>query len=367
MAKDTAPENGTKRKNRAISVRENEELREKVRELEETLDAIRSGEVDAIVVAKGDGQQIYTLEGADHPYRVLVENIREGALTLSRTGMILYANTRFAEMVKQPADKVVGTSIIDYICPEYQAEMEEALREIMKKACRSRSGSRQEKGSLPVIISMNPLDHGDDTKISVVLTDRRKDEDRIMMQARMLDAVGDAVIAADTNNRIIYWNDAATKTYGWETEEAIGRDLIDVATPEISQKDAREIAARLKKGETWTGEYIVKHRDGHEFPIYASDAPVFDDDGKLIAIIGASHDISERKQAEEGTEAEARGSQRCVRRDHRNAGRTPPECRGADEPRGGAQRCPRRKRDPALRDPPPGQEQPDRIHLAAQP
>ena len=82
------------------------------------------------------------------------------------------------------------------------------------------------------MISMNPLDHGDDTKISVVLTDRRKDEDRIMLQARMLDAVGDAVIAADTNYKIIYWNDAATKTYGWKMEEAIGRDLIDVATPE---------------------------------------------------------------------------------------------------------------------------------------
>ena len=146
---------------------------------------------------------------------------------------------------------------------------------------------------------MNPLDHGDDTKISVVVTDRRKDEDRIMLQARMLDAVGDAVIAADTNNKIIYWNDAATKTYGWKTEEAIGRDLIDVATPEISKKDAREIAARLRKGDTWTGEYVVRHRDGHEFPIYASDAPVFDDDGRLIAIIGASHDITERKKAEE--------------------------------------------------------------------
>jgi PAS domain S-box-containing protein len=297
MTKDTIMENSTKRQKPDL-IKENAELREKVRELEETLDAIRSGEVDAIIVSKGDGQQIYTLEGADTPYRVLVENIREGALTLSCAGMILYANTRFAEMVKQPADKVVGTSIIDYICPEYQADVREALREIMKKTCRSSVRIKQEKGSLPVMISMNPLDHGIDTKISVVLTDRRKDEDRIMLQARMLDAVGDAVIAADINNRIIYWNEAATKTYGWETEEAIGRDLIDVATPEISKKDAREIAARLKKGDTWTGEYVVRHRDGHEFPIYASDAPVFDDDGTLIAVIGASHDISERKKSE---------------------------------------------------------------------
>ena len=279
--------------------KENEELRGKVRELEDTLDAIRSGEVDAIVVSKGDARQVYTLEGADQPYRVLVENIREGALTLSRTGMILYANTRFAEMAKVPPDKVPGTSILDYVCPEYQAAMEEALTQIPEQACRTRVRIRQGKGSLPVLISMNPLDHIGDTKISVVITDRRKDEDRIRMQARMLDAVGDAVIAADTKNKVIYWNNAAARTYGWTAEEAIGKDLVEVATPEISQAEAREIVKKLKNGETWTGEYMVRHRDGHEFPIYASDAPVLDDDGTLIAIIGASHDITARKQAEE--------------------------------------------------------------------
>ena len=84
--------------------------------------------MDAIVVAKGRCPAGSTRsKGPTSPYRVLVENIREGALTLSRTGMILYTNTRFAEMVKVPPDKVPGTSILDYVCPEYQAEMEEAL------------------------------------------------------------------------------------------------------------------------------------------------------------------------------------------------------------------------------------------------
>ena len=300
MAKLPANKNSTARTSASALRRENEELREKVRELEDTLDAIRSGEVDAIIVSKGDARQVYTLEGADKPYRVLVENIREGALTISRSGMILYGNTRFAEMVKQPADKVVGTSLVDHVCPESRAGMEEALRKIETRSCRSRVRIRQgEKGSLPVLISMNILDHGEDAKISVVLTDRRKDEDRIVLQARMLDAVGDAVIAADTKNRIIYWNDAATRTYGWTPAEAIGRDLVGVVTPGISNKQAREIAALIAKGESWTGEYVVRHRDGHEFPIYANDAPVFDDEGKLIAIIGASHDISGQKKTED--------------------------------------------------------------------
>ena len=298
MAKDSGAKNGTKNENESLRT-ELAELRNKVRELEETLDAIHSGEVDAIIVTDSDGSKVFTLEGADHPYRALVENIREGALTLSRTGTILYTNRQFAEMTDLPADTVVGMPFLDLVCPDYHLRMERALKEILMKPCRSRVRIQRGKGSLPVTISMNPLTADEDTKISVVVTDRRKDEERLQMQASMLDAVGDAVIAADTHNKIIYWNDAATRTYGWTPKEVIGHDNNEIATPKIPHEGAREIADRLKKGETCSGEYMVKHRDGHEFPVYASNAPIFDGNGKLIAIIGVSHDISQRKRLDD--------------------------------------------------------------------
>ncbi|MCX6689228.1 MAG: PAS domain S-box protein, partial [Methanoregula sp.] len=278
--------------------KEVENLHWKVRELEETLDAIRSGEVDAIIVSKGDTRQVYTLDGADHPYQALVENIQEGALTLSRAGMILYSNTRFAEMVQLSPDKVPGTSIFDYVCPEHCTEIEEAMCEIVKKACRIYVRIRQGAGFLPVLISMNPVSSEEDTKISVVVTDRRKDEDRIQLQAWMLNAVGDAVITVDTDHKIIFWNEAATKTYGWRPEEVIGHNAVEVGVPELAKKDARKISAQLDRGEIWSGEYRVRHRDGHEFPVQVINSPLFDDDGNLIAIIGASHDITDRKKIE---------------------------------------------------------------------
>jgi PAS domain S-box-containing protein len=274
------------------------DLREKVRELEETLDAIRSGEVDAIVVSKGDVHKVYTLEGADHPYQALIENIREGALTLSRTGMILYTNTQFADMVQIPPDKVPGTSILDHIAPDNIPEIEGAMREITKRACRIRIRIRQGSLSIPVIISMNALTPDEDTKISVVVTDRRKDDAQLRLQSWMLDAVGDAVIATDTDEKVIYWNAAATKTYGWKPDEVLGHTFADVVIPDIPKDEAREIAARFLNGETWAGEYFIRHRDGHMFPVYTHDAPVFDDNGRLIAIIRASHDISERRRVE---------------------------------------------------------------------
>ncbi len=275
------------------------ELREKVRELEDTLEAIRSGEVDAIVVSKDDVQQVYTLEGSDHPYRALIDNIREGALTLSRAGMILFSNARFEEMVQLSSDKVLGTSIFDHVCPEFQTEIKEAVKGIVKNACRARIRIRQDSSSLPVLISMSALTSDEDTKISVVITDRRKDEERLRFQARLLDAVGDAVIAIDTDHKIIFWNEGATRTYGWKQEEAIGRSTADLTVPEVSKEAAQQIIAQVNRGEMWSGEYRVRHRDGHEFFVHVTDSPLFGEDGNLIAIIGISHDISEQKRADD--------------------------------------------------------------------
>jgi PAS domain S-box-containing protein len=91
-----------------------EELISRLREAEETLEAIRTGAVDAVVIAGSRGQQVYTLENADRPYRVLVEQMQEGAITLSETGIILYCNVRFATLVASPHDSIVGQPFTRY-------------------------------------------------------------------------------------------------------------------------------------------------------------------------------------------------------------------------------------------------------------
>src|SRR5688500_8336582 len=76
-----------------------EELRRRLREAEDTITAIREGHVEALVVTAPDGERIYTLRTADQPYRLMVEQMREGALTLAADGTILYCNQRFAELM----------------------------------------------------------------------------------------------------------------------------------------------------------------------------------------------------------------------------------------------------------------------------
>src|SRR5436305_11267667 len=88
-------------------LRENEELRRRLEEAEETLRAIRAGEVDAVVVESGS-EQVFTLETADRPYRLLVEQMPQGAATLTPEGQILYCNRHFADLLGRPLEALLG-------------------------------------------------------------------------------------------------------------------------------------------------------------------------------------------------------------------------------------------------------------------
>jgi len=109
-------------------VAENEELRGRLDEAEEILRVIRSGEGDALVVSGVGGEQLFTLKGADHSYRMLIDDMSEGALTMTAEGVILYANRRFAEMLRMPLEKVIGSTIHTWIAPESQRIFQSLLR-----------------------------------------------------------------------------------------------------------------------------------------------------------------------------------------------------------------------------------------------
>ena len=88
-----------------------EDVRMRLEEAEETLRAIRSGEVDGLVVSGPDGDQIYSLRGAEHPYRVFVEEMSEGAVTVTADGLILFCNRHFAELLNVSVEAMIGQSI----------------------------------------------------------------------------------------------------------------------------------------------------------------------------------------------------------------------------------------------------------------
>lgn len=129
--------------------------------------------------------------------------------------------------------------------------------------------------------------------------ERRRSEAAIAFQAHLLDSVEQAVIASDIDGSIIYWNRFAERLYGWTAAEARGRNVVELVPATAVKGEAAEIMDLLRQGKSWTGEFLVQHRDGATFPTLVIDSPIYDDQGQVSGIVGVSSDITDRKQAEE--------------------------------------------------------------------
>jgi PAS domain S-box-containing protein len=86
-------------------------LKLKLQEAEDTLNAIRHGSVDALVVKSNEEQRVFTLESADYTYRILIESMNQGALTVSKQGTILYSNKQISIMLNRPLEHIIGSPL----------------------------------------------------------------------------------------------------------------------------------------------------------------------------------------------------------------------------------------------------------------
>ncbi|MHC1730535.1 MAG: PAS domain S-box protein [Bacteroidales bacterium] len=106
---------------------ENEELKSRLVETEEALAAIRGGEVDAIIVPGMRGEQVYSISSAETPYRTFIEEMDEGAVTLTEEGLVIYCNQRFANLVNEPIERVIGSYFKRFIVPADRPNFDKLL------------------------------------------------------------------------------------------------------------------------------------------------------------------------------------------------------------------------------------------------
>ena len=158
----------------AALVRRIRELEERLQDSEDTLDAIRRGEVDALVVGHAvEEHRVFTLESADRPYRVLIEQIQEGALTLGEDGAVLYCNQRLAEMLGVRQERVTGQLLRPWVLPDdldaYGRLLDAARRDAVRGELTLLAADGRE---VPVYISLSALRDGDGLALLCgVLTD----------------------------------------------------------------------------------------------------------------------------------------------------------------------------------------------------
>ncbi len=149
---------GRRRSSRPKPSRELTALRARLLEAEETLHAIQRGGVDALVVEGIHGPRVYTLEGAERAYRVLIESMNEGALTLSLGTVILYANHAFAKVVKRPLEQVMGYSFQRLLSVADKAALQAVLKRVPRSGSRLHVSLHTGDGShVPVQLSLRRL------------------------------------------------------------------------------------------------------------------------------------------------------------------------------------------------------------------
>jgi PAS domain S-box-containing protein len=172
--------------------RELDDTRLRLAEAEETLNAIRNGEVDGLVVAGVAGQQVFTLQGAQEPYRLLIEQMSEGALTLSRDGVILYANQPFAKMLQMPPGRIIGVALRDLIDPADHPALADLLEAALSRHTSEDVSARTADGTVILLrLGVSRLQLGEESLLCAVATDstlQRKREADIRHLSENLEA-----------------------------------------------------------------------------------------------------------------------------------------------------------------------------------
>ena len=109
------------------------------------------------------------------------------------------------------------------------------------------------------------------------LSESKRAEADNVFKAKLLNTIGQAIIATDVKGIIYYWNKAAEKIYGWTAAEAIGKNVVELTPAQQSKEQGDEIMKSLLKGESWEGEFLVQRKDGTTFPAFVTDTPTYDD------------------------------------------------------------------------------------------
>jgi len=292
-----------------------EQLRARLEEAEETIEAIRSGKVDALVVAGPRGEQIYTLHGADHSYRVLLEDMNEGAATLLADGSLLYCNKAFAEILKMPIEKVIGSSANDFVAPSDRQLFVDLLRSGEQANAKAEITFRPTDGIfVPVYCSISPVEIDEVRCLCLTatdLTDQKHHEEMIAFEklARsILEQAVDVIVVCDESGVIVQASQAAHDLSGVNVlhrtfEEAFPLTFKDGTTLSCSvnadSPGTFSVATCLKGHTVQNLEAQLRRPDGKQFDLLLSAGPLRDSQQRVLGCLFTLNDISDRTLAEE--------------------------------------------------------------------
>ena len=313
-----------------------EELSFQLKEANETIQAIRTGQVDALMVETEEGPQLYTLKSADHTYRVFIEKMKEGAITLDSNGIVLYCNSRFADMINLPLGKVIGLPIINFIPEEYKNRFNKIIGQGWHSDSKGEIGLKNSNNELvPFLLSVTSLELDEGAALSIILTDlsqQKENEKQLQLKNQQLqearlkadkmneiledtvkERTKDLLISreyfkflannipviiwtADTEGKLDYINKQWCNYTGLNLEESKTKQE-ELVHPDDLEKSSAAWKEALKNRENFQHEFRFKRNSDGAFRWhYAQAIPFTDEQGNITAWIGTSIDIDDQKK-----------------------------------------------------------------------
>lgn len=327
---------------------ENQELKRYVYELEETLNSIRNGEIDAIVVSGADGEKLYSLSSVETRYRIILEEMYEGAITLTTEGLITYCNSKFAELFSEPIEKIIGSYFFDLLDASEEKEFRRLLKAGLSGKCIGELTHKFKDGcTINFLLSISALpseiDHGVcilfsditelrvkeqelkhlNTLLELKVAERTADLDSAISDlweeaakrklaeeelTKSLErfnlanqATFDVIWDWDIKTGFIWWNENFKTLYGyWDEDTNPGLEFwLTRIHPEDVNHVKTGIQMALDSDQTiWSDSYRLLCKDGSYADTEDRGYIVRDLQGNPTRMVGAMHDITDKKNYE---------------------------------------------------------------------
>jgi two-component system CheB/CheR fusion protein len=313
-----------------------EELRFQLKEANETIHAIRTGQVDALMVETEGGPQLYTLKSADHTYRVFIEKMKEGAVTFDINGVILYSNSQFADMINMPLAKVIGMPIMNFIPAEYRNRFKKITDQAWHSDSKGEIFLKNKNNELiPLLLSATSLELDEGTALSIILTDltlQKENEKQLQLKNQQLEEARLAaykmneqlediveertkdlltsreyfkfladnlpviIWTTDPEGKLDYINRRWFEYTGFGIEESKTKQS-ELIHPDDLENSSAEWRKALKEKKKYEYEFRLKRNsDGTYRWHYSQAIPFKDENGNITAWIGTNIDIDDQKK-----------------------------------------------------------------------
>lgn len=314
-----------------------EEVRLQLQEAEDAIQAIRMGQVDALVVQHETGHQLYTLKSADQTYRVFIEKMKEGAVTLDKNEIILYSNSQFAAMMELSLTQVIGQPFSNFVT----AECREHFKSLFQKGWQSDSKGeiplkKKNNQTTPFLLSFTSLQLDEGQALSIILTDltiqketehqlRIKNEqlEEARRQADRMNEELEDIVKSRTKDLFLsrehfkfladnipvivwttrpdgsadYFNKLWYEYTGLTFEESKGAGSQQVLHPDDFDSTVKAWADAIKNKTNFQFEYRIKRAADGQFRWHIGKGEPFKDEtGNVVAWFGTSMDIEDQKK-----------------------------------------------------------------------